>query len=156
MKQQADKGRSERQFKEGDWVLMKLKPHRQVTMRVDKQHKLSPKYYGPFKVFSKVGQVAYKLELNSQAQIHNVFHVSQLKGYMGEAPNGHQIEIPMCDQNGMIATQPLAILDKKMVKKKNVVAVYGLIQWINGTKEDATWEPLDQLIKDYPAFNLNS
>ncbi|GKB12451.1 retrotransposable element Tf2 [Tanacetum coccineum] len=156
MKQQADKGRSERQFKEGDWVLLKLQPHRQVTVRVDKQHKFSPKYYGPFKVLSKVRHVAYKLELNSQAQIHNVFHVSQLKEYRGEAPNGHQIEIPLCDQNGMIATQPLAILDRKMVKKKNDVAVYGLVQWTNGTKDDATWEPLDQLSRDYPAFNLNS
>ncbi|GKC84187.1 putative mitochondrial protein [Tanacetum coccineum] len=126
MKQQADKGRSERQFEEGDWVLLKLQPHGQVTVRVDKQHKFSPKYYGPFKVLSKVGQVAYKLELNSQAQIHNVFHVSQLKGYRGEAPSGHQIEIPQCNQNGMIATQPLAILDRKMGKKKNVVAVYGV------------------------------
>ncbi|GJT35646.1 retrotransposable element Tf2 [Tanacetum coccineum] len=142
-KQQADKGRSERQFEEGDWVLLKLQPHRQVTVRVDKQHKFSPKYYGPFKVLSKVGQVAYKLELNSQAQIHNVFHVSQLKGYRGEAPNGHQIEIPLCDQNGMIATQPLAILDRKMAKKKNDVAVYGLVQWTNRTKDNATWEPLD-------------
>ncbi|GJU24350.1 retrotransposable element Tf2 [Tanacetum coccineum] len=65
MKQQADKGRSERQFGIGDWVLLKLQPHRQVTVRMGTQHKFSPKYYGPFKDISRVGQVAYQLELNS-------------------------------------------------------------------------------------------
>ncbi|GKA24847.1 transposon ty3-I gag-pol polyprotein [Tanacetum coccineum] len=132
MKQQADRGRSERNFKAGDWVLLKLQPHRQVTVRMGKQHKFSPEYYGPFKVISKVGQVAYQLELNSQAQIQNVFHVSQLKGYKGEVSSGQLIDIPLCDQNGMLAAQPLTILDRKMVKKKNVVAVYGLVQWTNG------------------------
>ncbi|GJX38273.1 retrotransposable element Tf2 [Tanacetum coccineum] len=87
MKQQANKGRSERNFEVGDWVLLKLQPHRQVTMRMGKQHKFSPKYYGPFKVIAKVGQVSYQLELNIQAQIHNVFHVSQLKGYEGDGVN---------------------------------------------------------------------
>ncbi|GKC10217.1 ty3-gypsy retrotransposon protein [Tanacetum coccineum] len=98
MKQQADRGRSERNFKAGDWVLLKLQPHRQVTVRMGKQHKFSPEYYGPFKVISKVGQVAYQLELNSQAQIQNVFHVSQLKGYKGEVSSGQLIDIPLCDQ----------------------------------------------------------
>ncbi|GJZ09257.1 retrotransposon-related protein [Tanacetum coccineum] len=92
MKQQADKGRFERQFIIGDLVLLKLQPHRQVTMRID----------------------------------------------------------------GKLAAQPLKILDRKIVKKKNVVEVYGLVQWTNGNVEDATWEPLDKLSKDYPAFNFNS
>nr|GEW94750.1 putative nucleotidyltransferase, ribonuclease H [Tanacetum cinerariifolium] len=126
MKQHADKCRSERQFDIRDWVLLKLQPHRQVTVRMGKQHKFSPKYYGPFKVISKVGQLAYQLELNSQAQIHNVFHVSQLKGYKGELPRGHLIDIPLCDQDGKLAAQPLKILDRKIVKKKNVVAI-----WVN-------------------------
>ncbi|GJY99405.1 retrovirus-related pol polyprotein from transposon 17.6 [Tanacetum coccineum] len=127
MKQQANKGRSERNFKVGDWVLLKLQHHRQVTMRIGKQHKFSPKYYRPFKVIAKVGQVSYQLELNSQAQIHNVFHVSQLKGYKGEVSSEQQIDIPLCDQNGILAAQPLTILDRKIVKKRNVVAVYGLV-----------------------------
>ncbi|GJS31050.1 putative reverse transcriptase domain-containing protein [Tanacetum coccineum] len=71
MKQQADKGRSERNFEAGDWVLLKLQPHRQVTVRKGKQHKFSPKYYGPFK----------------------------LKGYKGEVPSGQLIDIPLCDKN---------------------------------------------------------
>ena len=100
--------------------------------------------------------MAYQLELNSQAQIHNVFHVSQLKKHRGKIPDIQQVQIPICDQNGLLTAQPFALLDRKMVKKNNAVVVYGLIQWTNGSAEDATWEPLDKLLKDYPEFQINS
>ncbi|GKA26308.1 retrotransposable element Tf2, partial [Tanacetum coccineum] len=51
---------------------------------------------------------------------------------------------------------PLAILARKIVKKNNVVGVYGLIQWANGIFDDATWELLEDLIKRFPAFDINS
>nr|GEV74882.1 putative mitochondrial protein [Tanacetum cinerariifolium] len=60
------------------------------------------------------------------------------------------------DKDGKLAAQPLKTLDRKIVKKKNGVVVYGLVQWTNGNIKDATWEPMDKLSKDYPAFDLNS
>src|SRR3954464_7639047 len=42
--------------------------------------KLSPRYIGPFKILSQNRTLAYDLELPSRlAQVHNVFHVSQLR-----------------------------------------------------------------------------
>ncbi|KAL5658334.1 hypothetical protein ACJX0J_031497, partial [Zea mays] len=42
--------------------------------------KLSPRYIGPFLIFRRVGEMAYQLELPaSLSDVHNVFHVSQLK-----------------------------------------------------------------------------
>nr|GEU88313.1 retrotransposon protein, putative, unclassified [Tanacetum cinerariifolium] len=41
MKQQADKSRTERQFEVGDMGFLKMQPHKQVTIRQDKQYKFS-------------------------------------------------------------------------------------------------------------------
>jgi hypothetical protein len=42
--------------------------------------KLSPRFIGPFRVFRQVGEVTYQLELlDHLADVHDVFHVSQLK-----------------------------------------------------------------------------
>ena len=49
-----------------------------------KDIKLSPKYYGPYKVLQNIGTMAYKLELNAYSRVNPVFHVSWLKKVIGE------------------------------------------------------------------------
>lgn len=57
MKQQADKHRSERSFKIGDKVFLKLQPYRQQSLVVRSSQKLAPNFYGPYDILDKLGAV---------------------------------------------------------------------------------------------------
>lgn len=64
--------------------LRETPPHRQgsITRRVSQ--KLAARFYGPFRVLSKMGKVGYKLELPLSSRVHLVFYVSLLKKRVGE------------------------------------------------------------------------
>ncbi|XP_052209310.1 uncharacterized protein LOC127812824 [Diospyros lotus] len=79
MKQVADKKRSDRVFNVGDKVYLKVKRFLQHSFSATPASKLSPKYFGPFPILAKVGNIAYKLQLPDGVPTHSVFHVSLLK-----------------------------------------------------------------------------
>lgn len=139
MKHFADMNRTERTLLVGDMVYLKLQPYRQAAFGIRGSLKLRSKYYGPFKVLEKVGQVAYRLQLPDDALIHPVFHVSQLKKHLGKhavpLPN-----LPSVGPNGQIKTEPVAVLQRRMIPKKGVAVTQWLILWQNLSPADATWE----------------
>lgn len=49
-----------------------------------RNQKLAFRYYGSFKVLEVVGKVAHSIQLPTDAKVHNIFHVSQMKAYHGE------------------------------------------------------------------------
>ena len=151
MKQQEDKGRSDRQFQVGDLVYVKLQPYRQKTVANRLCLKLAAKYFGPYKVLAKIGSVAYKLELPAGAKVHPTFHVSQLKKHVGKATT--QYQLPLMDADGMLAKEPVAILDRRMNKCRGRVCTEVLVRWSNCFPEDSTWENYYDLQKAYPLFN---
>ena len=59
MKQQADQGRSEHQFVEGDQVFLRLQPYKQTSLEAEHCQKMAPKFYGPYTVLKRMGHVAY-------------------------------------------------------------------------------------------------
>jgi hypothetical protein len=74
--------------------------------------KLSPRFIGPFRVFRRVGEMAYQLELpDNTSDEHNVFHMSQLK----ECLRVPEEQVPMEDhsvQDDLAYTEyPIKILD---------------------------------------------
>ncbi|XP_075083029.1 uncharacterized protein LOC142166955 [Nicotiana tabacum] len=115
MKFFVDRNRTDRNLEVGDWVYLKLQPYRQTSIAVRRNLKLSAKYYGTYKVLQKIGSVAYRLELPQGSQIHPVFHVSQHKKKVGPHINPQQQSL-VCDGEGRVLVQPVAILQRRMVK----------------------------------------
>jgi hypothetical protein len=86
MKGTYDHNQRELEFKEGDWVWLRLH-HRIAATRTDKSWgKLAPKFYGPFQVLARIGPVTYRLALLSKSRSHDVFHVVFLKKFNGTSP----------------------------------------------------------------------
>jgi hypothetical protein len=148
MKQLADKKQTEREFVEGDWVFLKLQPYRQNSVAVRKNLKLNPKYYGPYQISKRIGMMAYELKLPEGSLIHPVFHVSLLKRKIGDAIIMSS-KLPVSDKEGRMQIVPIAILDRKLMKKGNGAATVVLVQWSNRYQEDATWEDLTDLQKQF-------
>nr|XP_028960008.1 uncharacterized protein LOC114825450 [Malus domestica] len=80
----ADRRSTDRVYKVGDWVFLKLSLWKCVV-RFEKKWKLSPRYIGQYQIIERVGEVAYQLALPPKlARVHNVFHVSMLRRYVSD------------------------------------------------------------------------
>jgi hypothetical protein len=78
-KSYVDTQRRELTFEVGEFVYLKVSPIRGLR-RFKVKGKLSPHYISPFKILEWKGEVAYQLELPARlSDVHNVFHISQLK-----------------------------------------------------------------------------
>lgn len=59
MKRQVDKKRRHFEFEIGDWVLIKLQTHRQITLACSLHNKLKQKNYETFQLSTKFQQLQY-------------------------------------------------------------------------------------------------
>jgi hypothetical protein len=150
MKAIADQRRIPHKFAVGDLVFVKLRPYRQVSVVGRRIHKLSKRYYGPFKLTKAIGEVAFQLELPATSKIHPVFHVSQLKPCYGDT--AVVLDLPADAVNNQPIIQPLSVLNWKWDKEAQKWLV--LIQWEGLFPEDATWENYQDILLTYPAFHL--
>jgi hypothetical protein len=144
MKLFADKKRKEHEFQQGDLVLLKLQPFRQLSLRHHSSHKLGLRFYGPYKVLERLGPVAYRLELPATSRIHPVFHCSLLKPYKGSTtPVIHSL--PTSNSANKPAHVPIAILQHRTILRGNNQVPQVLIQWFDLALKDASWEDTDAL-----------
>jgi hypothetical protein len=123
----------------GDQVLLKLQPYAQESVVNRPYPKIAYKYFGPFKVLEKIGQVAYKLELPESSKIHNVFHVSQVKEYRADHTPVFK-DLPNLPTLGTMDIKPEKILERRMVKKGNAAISQVLVKWCKLPEDTATWE----------------
>ena len=113
MKQQANQHCSERSFDVGDLVFLWLQPYKQMSLKqAKKDNKLSPKYYGPYKVLQKIGTMAYKLEIHASSQVHLVFYVSCLKKVIDDKLPVQTILLEN-DKEGKVILEPKSVMETR-------------------------------------------
>jgi hypothetical protein len=79
-KSYTDKRRRPLEFEVGNKVYLRVSPMKGVC-HFSIKRKLAPRYIGMYPIIDKYGLTSYQLELPSKlSRVHNVFHVSQLKG----------------------------------------------------------------------------
>jgi hypothetical protein len=142
-------GNEQRKNFSGESVLLRLQPYAQTSVVNRPFPKLSYKFFGPYSVLEWIGKVAYRLELPPTSQIHNVFHVSQLKEYRADYTPVFS-ELPTFPTLDTIAAEPEAILNRRMMKKGNAPVIQVLIKWKTLAEEEATWEDWDVLTTRFP------
>ena len=135
----ADRRRIERSFEVGDLVYLRLQTYRQSSLKQKGAEKLKPKFYGPYRVSRRIGEVAYELELSEGSKIDNVFHVSCLKKAVGQEVTTSS-ELPLLDEEGQLVLVPEEILQERERKLRSRVIQEFLVKWKDLPIEDATWE----------------
>lgn len=153
MKKYADMKRRDVKFEVGEWVFLKLRPHRQHSVIKRINQKLAARFYGPFQIIAKVGEVAYKLKLPDQSKIHPVFHVSLLKKAVGDfdvqGDLPKELELAAEDDH-----YPERVLGSRVTVREGVTVPQSLIQWKHKSVDDVTWEDDDVLRGQFPEFIL--
>lgn len=78
------------------------------------------------------------MELPVDCKIHDVFHVSKLKAFVGVAPDQPPALPAVID--GRLMLQPQDILHAMFNRNSPEI----LVEWKGLSKEDVTWEPLHE------------
>ncbi|MCH80790.1 hypothetical protein A2U01_0001564 [Trifolium medium] len=125
----ADKKRREVKFEVGDWVFLKLRPHRQQSVVQRIHQKLAPRFFGPYQIIKKMGAVGnYSTTIELPASL--------------EADNGD-----------VIPAKCLSLRDKFEAGKHTRE---WLVQWEGMDVGDATWEEELLLKSQFPDLHLEN
>ena len=95
--------------------------------------------------------MAYRLELPEEmSDIHNVFHVSQLKKCLRVPEEQVPTEVMDLQPNLQYQESPIKILDVTTQQTRRTAVRFCRVQWSNHTEAEATWEREDNLRKEFP------
>ena len=146
MKIQYNKSKQQvRRYKKGDKVY--INAEHLPTQRASK--KLDQRYYGPYEVMEAVGPSAYRIRILESWKTYNIFNKILLKLYYApHYPRQKAIEKEKQDkQEGEAAENEYEVEDllDSRISKKGCGHLEYLVKWKNYPREDASWEPKENL-----------
>ncbi|GJS85755.1 hypothetical protein Tco_0752296 [Tanacetum coccineum] len=103
------------------------------------------------KVLSKVGTVAYRLELPQQlSRVHSTFHVSNLKKCLSDEPLAVPLDEIHIDDKLHFVEEPVEILEREIKKLRRSRIPIIKVRWNSKRGPEFTWEREDQFREKYP------
>ena len=145
-----DKRRKDIEFQVGDHVFLRVNLVTGVG-RALKCRKSTPRFVGPFEIVEKVGVVAYRIALlPSLSNLHDVFHVSQLRKYVYDASHMIQVDDLEVRDNLTVETWPVRIVDHELKHLRGKEIVLVKVIWVGPTGESATLESESRMKVSYP------
>ena len=145
-----DKRRKELEFSAGDHVFLRVTPVTGVG-RALKSKKLTPRFIGPYQILDRVGKVAYRVALPPNlSNLHDVFHVSQLRKYVPDPSHVVQMDDVQVRDNLTVETKPIRIdaREVKVLRGKEIELVK--VVWLGAAGESMTWELESKMKDSYP------
>ncbi|GJX20692.1 putative reverse transcriptase domain-containing protein [Tanacetum coccineum] len=155
-KSYADVRRKPLEFEVGNKVMLKVSLWKGVV-RFGKRGKLISPFIDTFKILSRIGPVAYKLELPRELQgIHNTFHVSNLKKCLSDEDLIIPFDEVRIDEKLHFIEEPIEIMDREVKQLKQSRISIVKVRWNSSRGPEYTWEREDQMWKKYPhLFDFN-
>ena len=87
------------------------------------------------------------------AGVHPVFHVSMLRGVIGDPSHILPPTVsPMIQPSLRYEEEPIRILDRQVRKLRSKEIVSIKVQWSNHGEDEATWEVEDAMRERYPSL----
>ena len=131
-----DQGHKDIQFAVGDWVMLNARHIK--TSRPSK--KFDDKCLGPFEIVDKIGTHAYRLDLPSSFEIHDVFHCSLLEPYHKNMIEGrHQPPPPAVDGVANYLDEEHFEVEKVLESRRRRNKVQYRLQWTGYQQPDYVW-----------------
>jgi hypothetical protein len=155
-KSYADKRRRDLWFEIGDFVYLKVSPMR-GNHRFRVKGKLAPRHVGPFKIIDCKGEMAYQLELPPQlSEVHDVFHVSQLKKCLWVPEEQLPTEYLDVGRELTYSERPIKILDTAEQVTHSKIIKTCKVQWSHHTEDEAMWQHEEELRAYYTELFPNA
>jgi len=145
----ADRRRRPLEFVVGDHVFLRVTRTTGVG-RALHSRKLLPKFLGPYQITRRIGPVAYEIALPPQlANLHPVFHVSQLRKYVFDPAHVLEAEDIHIREDLTIEVPPIALEDSKVEERRGKIVSLVKVIWDRRTG-DSTWELKEDMRKSHP------